>query len=81
MNDAVSVTVIKRTGNLAPEFPRLLLFQSAVGDNVIEHLASIDILEEHIPVVISTDDITHGTNIGVVEQRYDRSFARSPDFL
>ena len=37
--------VIQSTGNLSAEFSRLLLFQLPVGDNVVEHLATIHILK------------------------------------
>ncbi len=74
MNDAVAVAVVESASDLATEFAGLLLLELAVGNYVVEHLASIDKLEEHVPVVVCTNDITQAANVGMVEEGDDGSF-------
>lgn len=81
VNDTVPVAVVQSTGDLASEFPSLLLLESSMRDDVIEHLSSVDELEEHVPVVIRSYDVAHTTYVGVVEQADDSSFSCSSNFL
>lgn len=74
VDDAVAVTVVESAGNLSTELAGLLLLKLAVGDDVVEHLAAIDKLEEHIPVVVCANYITQAANVGVVEEGDDGSF-------
>jgi hypothetical protein len=67
MHDTISVTVIQRAGDLASKLPGLLLLQPAMGDDVIEHLAAIDIFEEHIPMIIRSLHIAHAANERMIE--------------
>lgn len=50
-------------------------------DDVIEHLAAIDILAQHVPVIIGSDDISHAADVRVTEESDDSCFAGGPDFL
>jgi hypothetical protein len=43
----------------------LLLLQFAVRNDVVQHLTSIDIFKEHVPVVRGSHDISHPANIRV----------------
>ena len=81
MDNTVSMTVIQGTGNLARELASLLLLEAAVGDDVVQHLSSVDKLEEHVPVVVGAYDISHATNIRVVQQADNGGFAGGPDLL
>lgn len=81
MHDAVPVTVIQGTGDLTSKFPGLLLLELAVRDDVVQHLASVDVFKQHIPVIGRADDIPHAADIRVVEEGNDGRFSRSPDFL
>jgi hypothetical protein len=65
VDDAVPVAVIQRAGDLAGELAGLLLLQFAVRNDVVQHLTSIDIFKEHVPVVRGSHDISHPTNIRV----------------
>lgn len=67
MDDAVSVTIVESTGDLSAELACLLLLEFAVGDDVVEHLTTVDILKQHVPVVVCTDDIAQATDMGVTE--------------
>jgi hypothetical protein len=81
MDNAVAVAVVEGTGNLAREFASLLLLEAAVRDDVVEHLAAIYKLEQHIPVVVCPDDVLHATDVGVVEQADNGGLSGRPDFL
>jgi GT2 family glycosyltransferase len=52
-----------------------------MGDDVVEHLTAVDILKQHVPVVVCTDDISHPTDVRVVEKRDNGGFAGSSDLL
>ena len=52
-----------------------------MADDVVEHLASVDILEKHIPVVIRPDNIAHAADVRVVGQGDDCSFSCRADLL
>lgn len=45
MDDAVAMAIIQRTGDLPSKLARLLLLQFPVGDDVVQHLATIHIFE------------------------------------
>ena len=81
MYDTIPVAIIKSTGNLSAKLSRLLLFQSAVGDDVVQHLTSIDIFKEHIPVIVRSHDITHGTYVRMAQKSDDRSFSCRSNLL
>jgi hypothetical protein len=81
VDDAVAVAVVERTGNLAGELASLLLLETAMGDDVVEHLAAIHKLEQHVPVVVCPHDVFHAADVGVVEQADNGGFTGSPDFL
>ena len=67
MDDAVAVTIIQRTCNLSTELPGLFLFELPMRDDVVEHLATIDEFEEHIPVVIGTNDVPKPAYVRMVQ--------------
>ena len=39
-----------------------------MGDDVVEHLAAVDILEEHVPVVVGPHDVSHATDVRMIEE-------------
>lgn len=81
MNDAISVAIVKGACNLATEFASLLLLEAAMGDDVVKHLATVDIFEEHIPVVVGPEYVAHAANVRVVDKGNDGSLTGSTDFL
>lgn len=52
-----------------------------MADDVVEHLTSVDILEEHIPVVICPDHVAHTTDVRMIGQGDDGGFTRCADLL
>jgi hypothetical protein len=45
VDNAIAVTVVQRTGNLSGKFAGLLLLETAVRDDVVKHLATVDEFE------------------------------------
>lgn len=74
VDDAVAVAVVEGAGDLTAELAGLLFLELAVGDDVVEHLASIDKLKEHVPVIVCTNDIAKSTDVRVVEEGDDGGF-------
>lgn len=81
VDDAVPVAVIQSTSDLPTELPGLLLLELPVGYDVVEHLAAVDILEKHVPVVVRPDDVAQATYVRVIEQGDDGSLPGRPDLL
>lgn len=81
MHNAIAVTVVQSAGDLAAEFPGLLFLEPAVADNVVQHLTTVDILEQHVPVVIRSHDVAHATDVGMVGKGHNGSLSRCADFL
>lgn len=63
VHNTIPMAIVQSTCDLPAKFSGLLFFQSAMRDNVIQHLTPIDILKKHVPVVIRSNNITHRTNI------------------
>lgn len=57
MDYAVSMAIVESTGDLTAKLPRLLLLQLAMGYDVVQHLATIDELEEHVPMIVGPHHI------------------------
>lgn len=81
MDDAIPMAVVEGAGDLAGEFAGLLLLELPMGNNVVEHLASVDKLEEHVPVIVGPDDIAQAAYMRVVQESHDGSLARGADLL
>lgn len=52
-----------------------------MGDDIVEHLSTVDILKEHIPVVVRAHHITKSADIRVIKQGDDRSLSSRADFF
>ena len=81
MNDRVAMTVLECAPDLPRELPRRPLPESAVADDVVEHLSSRDVLERHVVVVRVDHHLRHPTDVRVVQQQHDRSLADRTDLL
>ena len=73
VDDAVAVAIIQCTCDLTGEFAGLLLFEAAMGDDVVEHLTAVDVFEEHVPVVVGPNHVTHAADIRMVQEADDGS--------
>ena len=81
MHDTVPVAVIQCTGDLAGELARLFLLELPMRDNIVEHLTTVDIFKQHVPVICGAHDIAHATDIGMVHEADNGRFTRSTNFL
>ena len=81
MNDIVEMTILQRTPNLPRKFSRHPFAQSAVTDDIVQHLTSIDVLENHIIMMLVNYHFSHATYVWMIEKHGQGSFAKSPDFL
>lgn len=81
VHDAIPMAVIQRTCNLAGKLSGLLLLQFPMGDDIIEHLTAVDEFEQHIPVIIGPDHISHATDIRMIDETDDGGLAGRPNFL
>lgn len=81
MYNTVTVAVVESTGDLAGKLACLLFLEAAMRDDVVEHLAAIDKLEQHVPVVVGTDNVSHAADVGVVEQADNGSLSGGSDFF
>jgi hypothetical protein len=50
-------------------------------DDVVEHLSSVYIFEQHVPVVGGLDDIFHPADVRMIQQANDSSLSGSPDLF
>jgi hypothetical protein len=81
VDDAVFMTVLERAANLTSELPSHSFPQSAVTDNVIQHLATVDVFENHVVVMLVDNHFPHAADIGMVEQHRERSLSHGSDLL
>lgn len=81
MNDAIAMTVIQRTGDLTRKLPGLFLLQFHVRDDIVQHLAAVDVFKHHIPVVRGPYDVAHPADIRMVHEADNGGFAGGSDFL
>jgi hypothetical protein len=52
-----------------------------VADDVVQHLTSIDILENHIIVVLVNYHLSHATYVWMIKKHGKGGFAKSPDLF
>ena len=79
VDDAVPMAVVDGARDLAGEASGILLLELAMRDDVIKHLTTVHILEEHIPVPSCPDVVAESTNVGVVQYVDEGGLARIPD--
>lgn len=79
--NAVAVAIIECAGNLPAELARLLLFEFAVRDDVIQHLTAINKLEEHVPMVVRANYVAQAADMRVIKKRDNGSLTCRSDLL
>ena len=52
-----------------------------MGDDVVEHLSTVDEFEHHVVVICVSDEFAHAADVRVVEQEGDCGFADGADFF
>ena len=81
MNNVIEMAVFQCTPNLSCELSRYAFPQPPVTDDIVQHLTSINIFENHIIVMLVDYHFSHATYVGMIEKHGKGSFAKSPDFL
>ncbi len=66
VNDVVLVAIVEGASDLSCEFASNALAQSTMADDVIEHLTAVDILKDHVVVMLMDDHFAHAANVGVM---------------
>jgi hypothetical protein len=81
MNDVVEMAILQRTPNLPRKLSRHPFPQSTMADDIVQHLTSIDVLENHIIVMLMDDHLSHAAYVGVIEKHGKASFTKSSNLL
>ena len=81
MNDVIEMTIFQSTSNLPRKLSRDTFTQTTVTDDVVQHLTAIDILENHIIVMLMDYHFSHATYVGMIKKHGERSFAKSSDLF
>lgn len=66
VHDIVLVTIIQRAPNLSCKLSRDTLTEPPMTDNIVQHLAPVDILEDHVVMVLVDDHFPHPTDVWMV---------------
>lgn len=66
MDDVISMTVLQSGANLPGELASDSLTKAAMGYDVVEHLAAIDVLEDHVIMVLVDNKFPHATDVRVM---------------
>lgn len=78
MDDGVSVTVVKSRGDLASKFPSMLLFEFAMGNDIVEHLSSVDVLQDHVIMMRQDHNFVQADNVWMMKDHHDRCLTNGP---
>jgi len=66
VNNAVKMTIFQSRPYLPCKFPCYTFSQPSMTDYVVQHLPSINILEDHVVVVLMNDELSHAAYIRVI---------------
>ena len=81
VNDVIFMAVLEGAPNLSCEFPGDAFAETAVGNDIVEHLAAVYEFEDHIVVGGLDDELAHATDVGMEEEHRQGSLADGADFL
>ena len=52
-----------------------------MGYDIVEHLAAVDVLKDHVVVMLMHDQLAHPANIRMVQEQTERRLANCADLL
>lgn len=81
MHDIISMAVLQGAPDLSGEFPRNAFAKASMADDVVEHLTAIDVLEDHVVVVVMDDHLAHSADVRMVKQETKGCFTERSHFL
>ena len=53
----------------------MLLLQFTVGDDIVQHLSTVDVLEDHVVMMGQDHDLVETDNVGVVQHHHNGRLA------
>ena len=68
MHNVVEVTVFEGAAYLTGELAGHPLPESAMADDVVEHLAAIDVFEYHVVMILVYNHLAHAADVRVIEE-------------
>ena len=81
MNDIVQMAILEGAPNLTRKLACHPFSQTAVTNDVVEHLAAVDILSNHVVVVLVHDHLPHAANVRVVKEHGECGLAQRSNLL
>lgn len=81
MNDAVAMAVFERARDLSRKLPCRAFPKSAMGDDVIKHLSSVDILKHHVIMIGMNDHLAHATDERMMQKQLQAALANGTNLL
>lgn len=81
MYNRIGMAVLECTGDLTGKLPCSSLAESAMGNDVVEHLTTVDPLADHVVVVGIDMHGFHTANVRMVEEELDGGFPNGAHFL
>jgi formylmethanofuran dehydrogenase subunit E-like metal-binding protein len=67
VNNVIPMTIVQGAADLSGKFPRNTFSQSSMANDEIEHLSAIDILKDHVVVMLMHNHFAHAADVRVVE--------------
>jgi len=68
MDDIVMMTIAECTAYLPRKLSGCAFPETPVADDVVEHLAAVDVFENHVVMMLMNDHLAHATDVGMVEE-------------
>jgi len=68
MDDIIVMTVTECTAYLPRKLSDHGFLEGSVAGDVVEHLAAVDVLTNHVILILTSDHLVHATDVGMVEE-------------
>jgi len=81
MNDVVQMAILQSAPYLPRELPGDPFPQSTMADDVVEHLTTVNVFENHVVVVLVDNHFAHSADVGVIQEHGEGGLAEGSDFL
>lgn len=81
MDDIVEMTIHESTTNLPSEFSSDTFSQTAMADDIVQHLTAVDVFKDHIVMVLMDDHLSHTADVRMVKKHGESGFSKGPYFL
>ena len=68
MDNIVVMTITECTAYLSRKLSGRAFSEASMADDVVEHLAAVNILEYHVIMMLMNDHLTHAADVGMMEE-------------